>query len=195
MTEQIHPDTVSAIEARVERSGLRGAARDIGVSSSTLTRALTGGRVHARTAAILRRVSPRVRTRKDFDAIASVQPPRARETASSWSVESIRAAIDAQMRGQFALPKRMAEAMRRDDAIYVARSNRLAPIQVVASELRAHESARGAVVARKAIDSVRAPRTVLASIYSTLVDHDVAIGYNEHEPNDTGTRVDMSLTE
>lgn len=195
MTEQLHPDTVSAIEARVERSGLRGAARDIGVSSGVLSRALAGGRVHARTAAILRRVSPRVRSAADFADAAAVRPPKARETASSWSIASIRAAIDAQMRGQFSLPKRMAEAMRRDDAIYVARSNRLAPIQVVASELRAHESARGSAIAKRAVDSVRAPRTVLASIYSTLVDLDVAVGYVEHEPNATGTRVDMSLTE
>ena len=69
----------------------------------------------------------------------------------------------------------MAEAMRRDDAIYVARSNRVLPVQVVASELHAHDSARGASVARRAIESVQAPRTVLAGIYGTLVDHDVAI--------------------
>lgn len=195
MTVRICPDTVNAIRDRVNARGLRRTARDVGVSPSTLARALAGGGTSERTAAVLRRVPARVRTSNDFEQIPAVRPPRPRDTATSWSIPKIRSAIEAQMRGQFAEPKRMAEAMRRDDAIYVARSNRVLPVQVVASELHAHDSARGASVARRAIESVQAPRTVLAGIYGTLVDHDVAIGYVEHEPNASGTRVDMRLTE
>ncbi|MFA6619119.1 MAG: hypothetical protein WCT23_08640 [Candidatus Neomarinimicrobiota bacterium] len=195
MGEQLCPDMVSAIKVRVKARGLRRTAREVGVSPSTLARVLAGGGVHPRTAAVLRRVPSRVRTAADFSDVPNVRPPKPRETATSWSVPKIRSAIEDQMRGQFLQPKRLAEAMRRDDAIYVARSNRLAPIQVVAAELREHDSARGRAIARKAIDSVQAPRTVLAGIDGTLVDHDVAIGYVEREPNASGTRIDMRLTE
>jgi len=99
------------------------------------------------------------------------------------------------MRGQFRLPKRLAEAMRRDNAIFAARSNRVAPISAVASEVKAHDSDRGRAIAARARTSVQVASTVLAGIEGTLVDHAIAIGYVEHEVDDAGTRVDMRLTE
>jgi len=190
----VSTELIADLRAAVKSNGLRATARTAGVSVNTIKRALDGGALSDRTVAALRRVPPRVRTAGDFAVAARVQPPRTRGTATSWSLESIRAAIDQQMRGQFALPVRLAETMRRDDAIFVARSNRLAPVRSVATSLRAHDSDRGRAIAARAKTSVQVPRTVLASIASTLIDHAVAIGYVEHEPDADGTRIDMRLT-
>ena len=195
MSIKLDPNTVNTIQDLINTEGMRGAARTTGVSLGTLRRALTGARVSRKTATALRRVPPRIRKAADFKRAPRVTPPRTRETSTSWSVEAIRFAIEAQMRGCFAQPKRLADSMQRDDAIFVARSNRIAPISAVATKLEPHASDRGRSIAAKAGASVQVSLTVLTGIERTLVDHGIAIGYVEHEPNADGTRIDMRLIE
>lgn len=135
------------------------------------------------------------RGKKDFSAQPRAVVPRPRRVTTSWSIESIRAAIDAQLRGQFTQPRMLSEAMGRDDAIFNARENRLAPIQAVDTQLVPQDSTRGRLLESQASRHVHVARTVLCGIEATLVDHGVAIGYNEQEPNKSGTRVDFRLTE
>ncbi len=173
-------------------------SRETGVSASSVTRALKGKAITARNAealAVLRRVPPRTRTAEDFARAPRVTPPQPRDVRMSWSIETIRGALEAQMRGRFADAVRLREAMTRDDAIFVARSNRTAPVTAVATALVAHDSARGRALCARARLSVQIPRTVLADLDETLVEHGVAIGYVEHEPNADGTAIDFRLTE
>jgi len=195
MNVTLDPDTVTAVESLVAQRGLRDTSRVTGVSLATLRRALAGRKVNTHTAEALRRVPPRVRKARDFVRVPRIVAPRPRETATSWTLAAIRAAIDAQMRGNFALPVRLAEAMSRDDAVFNARANRNAPISAVATRLDPHDSSRGRAIAARAAVSVQIDRTVLADIAMTLVDHAVAIGYVEQDANDAGTRIDFRLTE
>lgn len=177
----------------VDAHGLRASARALGVATSTITRALRGEQLGARTTETLR---AKLRKREDYDTSAALQSPKKTQAPQlSWTLEGIRSAIESQMRGDFAQPHKLAEAMRRDDAIYVARTNRLAPLSSLRADIVGHDSARGEAVRRKASDSITIARTVLSDIAATLVDHGVAIGYVVHTPNDDGTRIDMTLTE
>ncbi len=144
-----------------------------------------------------RLIVDRVRTAEDFAGSASVREraPVRRQPQTLWSLERIREARDAQMRGDFAQPVRLAEAMRTDDALYTAYHNRIAPQSAVATKLVACANARGEGVARKAQASCFVPRGVLVGIAGTLANHGIAIGYIIREPSDDGTRVDLRLTE
>ena len=195
MRTKLDPQLIQDLNHHAKTSGIRSTASVTGVSASTLRRALKSGEASKGAIAKLRRVPPRMRTAADFLLAPRVTAPRVRSAAASWKIETIRAAIELQMKGSFAYPKRLAEAMRRDDAIYTARSNRIAPVSAVSVEIQPHDSERGRNVAAKALASVQTPRTVLAGIEATLVDHGVAIGYVEHEVNAAGTLIDMRLTE
>lgn len=144
-----------------------------------------------------RLIVDRVRTAEDFAGSAAVREraPIRRQPDTLWSLEKIRAARDAQMRGDFAQPVRLAEAMRTDDALYTAYHNRIAPQSAVATKLVACAGMRGEGVARKAQASCFVPRGVLVGIAGTLANHGIAIGYIIREPSDDGTRVDLRLTE
>jgi hypothetical protein len=139
----------------------------------------------------------RVRKAEDFAGSASVREraPIRRQPDTLWSLEKIRQARDAQMRGAFLLPVRLAEAMRTDDALYTAYHNRIAPQSAVATKLIDCGSKRGEGVARKAQASCFISRGVLVGIAGTLANHGIAIGYIIREANDDGTRVDLRLTE
>lgn len=140
-----------------------------------------------------RLIVDRVRTAEDFAGSAAVREraPIRRPPDTLWSLEKIRAARDAQMRGDFLQPVRLAEAMRTDDALYTAYHNRIAPQSAVATKLVACGGARGEAVARKAQASCIVPRGVQVGLAGTLSNHGIAIGYNIREPSDDGTRVDM----
>lgn len=141
---------------------------------------------------VLRRLSvDKIRRADDFRGLPDFTPPRRESAHTSWSLDSIRAARDAQMNGVFKLAVRLAEAMRTDDSIFVARRNRLAPQSSIALTLEAHDSARGRAVARKAALGVKIARPTIASLHSYLVDNGIAIGYNKRTTNDEGTRVDF----
>ncbi len=178
----VTPQEILARRGRGE--SLRAIARAAGTSPGTITRTLA-------------RIVDKVRTAQEFKATtaAFVRAPRRENPTHSWSIEAIRNARDAQMRGDFRQAVRLAEALRTDDALFVAYRNRLAPQSAIAARLIPCNGARGEATARKAAGSVFTPRTVLKTIHGTLANHGIAIGYNEQEPNEEGTRVDFRLTE
>jgi len=185
-----------ALADHVKSAGLARTARSIGVAHATLTRAIRGESVSTDAIKRLARIAPRVRTAEEFKRLAAeATAPRKQAPTTSWSLASIRSARDAQLRGDFALPVRLAEAMRTDDAIFTARQNRLDPHNAIATRLVAAPGARGLTAANLAAQSVHVARTTLEGIHATLVDHGIAIGYVLHEPNDDGTRVDVRLTQ
>jgi len=157
---------------------MRATARAVGVPPTTVRRVLA------------ERIQPRVRTEDEFKAPAVTAPRRTSEIFS-WVLETIRAARDAQIRGDFKLPVKLATMMRTDDALFVAYHNRIAPQSAIGVELRPASGVRGEAIRRKALGSVHAPRSALEGICGTLANHGVAIGYNDHEPNDDGTLVDF----
>jgi len=93
------------------------------------------------------------------------------------------------MMGYFDLPVQLAKSMRADDAIFTARSNRLAPQVAIEAKLTPAEGARGERAAARAANMVFVPRDVIGDIHGTLVDHGIAIGYNDREVNADGTSI------
>jgi len=185
------------IQDEAKISGAEALAQRAGVHVATLQRALAGRKISQKTFRALEKIKPRVRTADEFrDVLASaVRPPRLRETPTTWELETIRDARDEQLRGRFAAPVALARAMRTDDAIFTARTNRVAPHDAIASRLVPADGRRGERCAARAAESVFVPRTVVGGLLGTLVDHGVAVGYVEHEPNEDGTRIDFRLRE
>jgi hypothetical protein len=158
---------------------LRSIAGSFGVSPSTISRALG-----------------RTRKAEEFPKTApTFHAPRRTQGMGSWTLETIRGARDDQMRGHFARPVALAKALRTDDALFTAYRNRVAPQGSIAACLVPHDSTRGAVVQRKAQDSVIIPRAVLKGIQGTLANHAIAIGHIKQAPKEDGTRVDFRVSE
>lgn len=143
----------------------------------------------------------KVRSASEFDVARlkhAVAPPTEGGAAYSWTLADIVAARDAQMRGQFRLPARLAESMRTDDALMVAFQNRLAPQRSLPVEIVAAKGARGESIAREAEALFGqggvgiSPKTIL-DIAGSLVNHGVAFGVNVVTPRSDGTRVDFAL--
>lgn len=150
----------------------------------------------AQTVALTSRIVDKTRKAEEFPkSPPRLSAPIKQQCSTSWSLEAIRSARDHQMRGDFALPVRLAEAMRTDDALFVAYHNRIAPQSAVQTKLVAHDSTRGARIAAKAAASVQIARSVLEGISGTLANHGIAIGYIEQETNNEGTCIDFKLTE
>jgi hypothetical protein len=183
-----------ARKAKAEK-GLVSAAESFGFTPHTLRRVLDGKTVSPVTLSKL--IVDRTRKAEDFNGGATVREhaPRRRQPDTLWSLEKIREARDAQMRGDFAQAVRLAEAMRTDDALYTAYLNRIAPLNAVAAKLVPYDAARGETVCRKAELSCHVSRTVIAGIAGTMANHGIAIGQIIRETNDEGTRVDLRLTE
>lgn len=152
----------------------RKAGKLVGVSSSTVMRALG-----------------RTRSADEFQGSRAARPPQRATTAWTWTLESIRGARDAQMRGMFRQPVRLAEALRTDAALYAAYHNRIAPHNAIETRIIPCSSTRGASVAKRALTSIACARSTLGGILGTMANHGLAIGYNEHVPSDDGTRVDF----
>src|SRR6188768_116275 len=191
----VTPEHQKTARERVAALGVAKAAASFGVSPTTLNRVLAGRGVHETT---LARIAPKVRTAEEFKAVQSarfVRPVQRISGGSSWTLERIRAARDAQLAGQFYLPVELARSTRTDDAIFAARRNRIAPQTSIATQLRPQDSERGARACTRATASIFAPKSVLRSIHGTMADHGLAIGYVDHEINEDGTRVDMRLSE
>lgn len=137
----------------------------------------------------------RVRTADEFKGSIPIRARRRDEGKLSWNLETIRAARDAQMRGEFQTPVALARAMRTEGPLFVAYCNRIAPQSAVATRLAPCSGTRGATVARKATGSVFVPRSVLKGVQGTLANHGLAIGYNNRQTKADGTRVDFRLKE
>jgi hypothetical protein len=172
--------------------GFRSAARELGVGRATAQRIAAGAPV---SLVALDKIKPRVRSRSEFTLTGAHRALRRTAARSEWTIQSIRAARDAQSAGFFALPIALAQAMRNDDAIYNARRTRIEALTSITSRLVAAPGARGEGVARKAGVSVFTPRSVIKSILGTYVDHGVAIGHVERETTADGARVDFRLRE
>lgn len=190
MEHELDEGTLAKLLACIKSDGLRAVARQTGVSTATLSRLRDRKKVKPETLRAVSLALPAGRTPSP-----TITPPRGKGTQTSWPLASIRAALELQLLGSFCQPKRLAEAMRRDDAIYTARSNRIAPISAVAAELTAHRSARGKAVAKRSVGSVVVPKPVLAGVCATLVDHGVAVGKIDVNANKSGTRQDFTLSE
>lgn len=107
-----------------------------------------------------------------------VTPPVQRQASSyAWSLETIRTARDAQLRGDFARPVRLAESMRTDDALFTAYQARVAIQSAIKLLWRAQDSDEGRSASTRAERSVITPPHVRESIAGTLANHGVAIGY------------------
>lgn len=117
----------------------------------------------------------------------------------SWSLEEIFRARDAQMRGNFLLPARMAESMRTDDALFVAYGNRLDPQRCTPVEIvPASQKAKALSVAGEAEglfgqDGVGLHPGALSDVNGCLVNHGVAFGVCVATPRDDGSRVDYEM--
>lgn len=129
---------------------------------------------------------------------AEVRPPALAPGAYSWSLPDIVAARDAQMRGRFQLAARLAESMRTDDAIFVARTNRLAPQKSIEVAIEPAKGARAAPIAKEAaslfgLDALGVAPETLADIHGCLIDHEIAFACAVAKPREDGSRVDYSL--
>lgn len=128
------------------------------------------------------------------------QPAGSRMPLLSWPLSSIFSARDAQMQGQFERAVRLAEAMRTDDALHVARTNRLEAQKSITAEIKAAgDTARARAIAAEA-EALYGPRGIgvtaatMADIEGCLVDHGIAIGLNTPVIREDASRVDLVHT-
>lgn len=158
----------------------------------------------SRASAVLLAASKRarkIRSASEFNLAAlvpTVRSPIVPQGAFGWDLTSIMSARDQQIRGYFAWPVRLAEAMRTDDAIYTAVQNRLAPQRCINVEMQAAKGTGAAQVAKEA-DAIYGPRGVgvspetMADINKSLADHGVAVAVNLWTPRPDGSRVDVEI--
>jgi hypothetical protein len=130
---------------------------------------------------------------------SAVTPPIRRQGGGyTWSLESIRTARDAQLRGVFDQPVRMAEAFRTNDAMFTAYQARVATQSAIRLLWRAADSDSGRIACARAELSILTPQHQRESILGTLANHGVAIGYVCQTTADDpayGPTTDMILTE
>lgn len=141
-----------------------------------------------------------VRTRSEFDVRRlqrRMDRPRQPSAAYCWSLEDIYRARDSQMAGHFMAPAELAAAFNSDDALFVARQNRLAPIESMGVELLPGcDNARAASVAGEA-DALFGDHGCgisagdIKSINRDLADHGVAFGFNSWCARPDGSRIDI----
>ena len=133
-------------------------------------------------------------------AAIAAQPRTARSPVGAWTLANIVSARDAQMNGQFERAVRIAEAMRTDHALHVARKNRLEAQKGINVEV---EPAKDTGAARKVSDEAEVlygedgigfSAGTAADIEGCLVDHGLAIGMNTYVPREDGSRVDLLHT-
>ena len=124
--------------------------------------------------------------------------PRENGLAYAWSLAAIRDARDQQMAGRFALPARLAEGFRTDDALFVAYNNRLAPQRAIKVALKAAAGARGLSIANEAEgqfgqDGVAIRSATKSDVNGCLANHGVAFAYNTATVREDGSRIDFAV--
>jgi hypothetical protein len=126
-------------------------------------------------------------------------PPRSNGAVYAWTLEEIFNARDAQIRGQFSLPARLAVSMRTNAAIGVARRGRLAPQKCIKTEVVPAKGAGSGSIQNEA-DAIYGEAGVAVSagtradIEGCLVDHGVAFGFNTWTAREDGTRTDVVVS-
>ncbi len=132
-------------------------------------------------------------------ASTTVKPPMRHQGGGyTWSLETIRCARDAQLRGQFDQPVRLAEAFRTNDAMFTAYQARVATQSAIRLLWRPADTDAGRGLAPLAERSIVTPQHTRESILGTLANHGLAIGYVLHtaeDDPDRGPVVRMRLTE
>jgi hypothetical protein len=144
----------------------------------------------------------RTRTSDEFDVRAltpTYRTPIVPSSAPGFDLPGVYAALDAQQVGMFYGPSELAKAMRRDDAIYVARTNRIAPMRCLGVEITPGKGPKASTAASEGEaqfgdDGVAVTQDTMADIDGCLADHGLAIGINNLTPRDDGSRVDVAHT-
>lgn len=144
-----------------------------------------------------------IRTAVEFDVTAlrnAVSAPKGSGIPlTSWTLDAILGARDDQLRGNFARPAKMAEVMRTDDAIAVARENRLAPFRCIKVQVeKSKDSPAAARIAGEAEalfgqNGVGLTSDTVSSLASYLVDHDMAVAQTIPAPREDGSRIDLEI--
>lgn len=141
----------------------------------------------------------RVRKKDEFRSSAHAinKPKLAPSAGGMWQLDSIYAAIQSQMVGNFSQPSRMAEKMLSDSAIFVAKQNRSAPLESLGVEMvPAGDTSRAQKIAAEAGElygqcgSLLKVATIL-DVADSLTDHGVAFTVNARLPREDGSRVDL----
>lgn len=143
-----------------------------------------------------------IRRRDDFDVARlsrTLRAPAAPSGAYAWDLPSIVAARDAQLRGQFRLPARLAESSRTNAAIYPAQANRVAPQRCVRPVMVPAPGALGGSIARESEGlfgqhGIGVTIETLVDVNLTLANHGIAIGCNELRVRDDGSRTDLFMS-
>jgi hypothetical protein len=143
----------------------------------------------------------KVRAASEFDLLrlsAFLKPPKTAPSAHAWSLEEIKAARDDQMRGHFRRPARLSESMRTDDALFVAKTNRLAPQRCLEVAMVPASGSRGKSIANESEgqfgkDGCAVTPETLANVHDCLVDHAVAFATNSLTLRNDGSRLDASV--
>lgn len=144
----------------------------------------------------------RIRTRSQFDLAALSRRPEApyRPIGNiAWDIDAIRNARDSQMRGDFRIAARLADAMGTDPGIFTSRLNRLAPMRGLPVVLEpANQTARALRIAEEGEalfgrKGVALQRDHMVSLHRRYVDHGVAFGYNVPTVREDASRVDFEL--
>lgn len=116
----------------------------------------------------------------------------------SWSLEEIRKARDAQMRGEFKLACALADSFKTDESMYVALKNRLDALDAIGFELNGGEGECSGRILKEADDlygpdGVGVTAETRRDIRSDYVNHGVGIGHVIQEARDNGSRIDYYL--
>jgi hypothetical protein len=125
-------------------------------------------------------------------------PVRKQGGGYTWTLQEIRSARDAQLRGQFDMPVRMAEAFRTNDAMFVAYQTRVSTQSAIKLMWQPANTEPGRVACARAEHAIHVPQHTRESILGTMANHGLAIGYVEHATVDDpeyGPTVCMTLTE
>lgn len=161
---------------------------------------------------MLGRMSRRTRRSRNVSAISAASPashapvvntavaprPRRQGGGYAWTLETIRAARDAQLRGVFDQPVRLAEAFRTNDAMFTAYQARVATQSAVKMLWRPADTDTGRELAPHAERLIQTPQHVRESILGTMANHGISIGYVVQTAEDDPKRgpvVRMTLTE
>jgi hypothetical protein len=127
-----------------------------------------------------------------------IDPPFQNSTAFSYTLPEIMTVRDLQMAGKFRAPSEMSATMNTDDAIFVARQARLAPVEAMAVAMEAaNESSKAGRIAGHAAPLFGPNGSALSkadekAINRDLADHGYAVGCNAQwciRPDNSGVDV------
>ena len=143
-----------------------------------------------------------VRDKADFDPRALqqiVKSPLIPSASYSWALSDIVSARGDQLTGRFRLPARLAESMGTDDALFTARSVRLAPVQSLGVEICAGRGPKGDKIADEAealfgVRGISISSETITTIRTHLADHGVAFACVSWRARADGSRLDPVLT-